>query len=226
MHGILENLIPNVMSKPDELWQALLDTFVMVALSGIIAFFLGLFFGVILTITKREGILSNAVIYQVIDKSINVFRSIPFIILLTLMLPLTRAIVGTGIGVQGAIVPLIFGTVPFFSRQIESALAEVDNGVIEAAQAIGLSSGAIIFKVYLREGIASIARATTLTVINLIGLTAMAGAVGAGGLGDFAIRYGHNRFQEDVTWVTVIMIVAIVTLLQVTGNWIVRKNTH
>ena len=226
MHGILENLIPNVMSKPDELWQALLDTFVMVALSGIIAFFLGLFFGVILTITKREGILSNAVIYQVIDKSINVFRSIPFIILLTLMLPLTRAIVGTGIGVQGAIVPLIFGTVPFFSRQIESALAEVDNGVIEAAQAIGLSSGAIIFKVYLREGIGSIARDTTLTVINLIGLTAMAGAVGAGGLGDFAIRYGHNRFQEDVTWVTVIMIVAIVTLLQVTGNWIVRKNTH
>ena len=226
MHGILENLIPNVMSKPDELWQALLDTFVMVALSGIIAFFLGLFFGVILNVTKKDGILSNTAIYQVIDKLINIFRSIPFIILLTLVLPLTRAVVGTGIGVQGAIVPLIFGTVPFFSRQIESALAEVDNGVIEAAQAIGLSPGAIIFKVYLREGIASIARATTLTVINLIGLTAMAGAVGAGGLGDFAIRYGHNRFQEDVTWVTVIIIVAIVTLLQVTGNWIVRKNTH
>ena len=215
MHGILENLIPNVMSKPDELWQALLDTFVMVALSGIIAFFLGLFFGVILTVTKKDGILSNTAIYQVIDKLINIFRSIPFIILLTLVLPLTRAVVGTGIGVQGAIVPLIFGTVPFFSRQIESALAEVDNGVIEAAQAIGL-----------REGIASIARATTLTVINLIGLTAMAGAVGAGGLGDFAIRYGHNRFQEDITWVTVIIIVVIVTLLQVIGNWIVRKNTH
>ena len=226
MHGILENLIPNVMSKPDELWQALLDTFVMVALSGIIAFFLGLFFGVILNVTKKDGILSNTAIYQVIDKLINIFRSIPFIILLTLVLPLTRAVVGTGIGVQGAIVPLIFGTVPFFSRQIESALAEVDNGVIEAAQAIGLSSGAIIFKVYLREGIASIARATTLTVINLIGLTAMAGAVGAGGLGDFAIRYGHNRFQEDITWVTVIIIVVIVTLLQVIGNWIVRKNTH
>lgn len=211
MHGILENLIPNVMSKPDELWQALLDTFVMVALSGIIAFFLGLFFGVILNVTKKDGILSNTAIYQVIDKLINIFRSIPFIILLTLVLPLTRAVVGTGIGVQGAIVPLIFGTVPFFSRQIESALAEVDNGVIEAAQAIGLSPGAIIFKVYLREGIASIARATTLTVINLIGLTAMAGAVGAGGLGDFAIRYGHNRFQEDITWVTVIIIVVIVT---------------
>ena len=226
MHGILENLIPNVMSKPDELWQALLDTFVMVALSGIIAFFLGLFFGVILNVTKKDGILSNTAIYQVIDKLINIFRSIPFIILLTLVLPLTRAVVGTGIDVQGAIVPLIFGTVPFFSRQIESALAEVDNGVIEAAQAIGLSPGAIIFKVYLREGIASIARATTLTVINLIGLTAMAGAVGAGGLGDFAIRYGHNRFQEDITWVTVIIIVVIVTLLQVIGNWIVRKNTH
>ena len=111
MHGILENLIPNVMSKPDELWQALLDTFVMVALSGIIAFFLGLFFGVILNVTKKDGILSNTAIYQVIDKLINIFRSIPFIILLTLVLPLTRAVVGTGIGVQGAIVPLIFGTV-------------------------------------------------------------------------------------------------------------------
>lgn len=226
MQEFLEELIPNVMSKPDELWQAVADTFVMVGISGIIAFFLGLVFGVILTVTKKGGILSNVVIYQIIDKLINVFRSIPFIILLTLVLPLTRAIVGTGIGVQGAIVPLIFGTVPFFSRQIESALAEVDFGVVEAAEAIGLSPIAIIFKVYLREGIPSIARATTLTAINLIGLTAMAGAVGAGGLGDFAIRYGHNRFQEDVTWVTVIIIVAIVTILQVLGNLIVRKNTH
>jgi D-methionine transport system permease protein len=214
------------MSKPDELWQAVIDTLVMVALSGVIAFFLGLVFGVILTVTRKDGILSNTIIYHIIDKLINIFRSIPFIILLTLVLPLTRSIVGTGIGVRGAIIPLIFGTVPFFSRQIESALAEVDSGVIEAAQAIGLSPVAIIFKVYLREGVASIARATTLTGINLIGLTAMAGAVGAGGLGDFAIRYGHNRFQEDVTWVTVIIIVIIVTLLQLLGNLIVKKNTH
>jgi D-methionine transport system permease protein len=177
-------------------------------------------------VTRKDGILSNTIIYHIIDKLINIFRSIPFIILLTLVLPLTRSIVGTGIGVRGAIIPLIFGTVPFFSRQIESALAEVDYGVIEAAQAIGLSPVAIIFKVYLREGVASIARATTLTGINLIGLTAMAGAVGAGGLGDFAIRYGHNRFQEDVTWVTVIIIVIIVTLLQLLGNLIVKKNTH
>jgi D-methionine transport system permease protein len=214
------------MSKPDELWQAVIDTLVMVAISGVIAFFLGLVFGVILTVTRKDGILSNTIIYHIIDKLINIFRSIPFIILLTLVLPLTRSIVGTGIGVRGAIIPLIFGTVPFFSRQIESALAEVDSGVIEAAQAIGLSPVAIIFKVYLREGVASIARATTLTGINLIGLTAMAGAVGAGGLGDFAIRYGHNRFQEDVTWVTVIIIVIIVTLLQLLGNLIVKKNTH
>lgn len=226
MHEFLESLIPNVMSKPDELWQAVIDTLVMVGVSGIFAFVLGLIFGIILTVTRKDGILSNAVIYQIIDKLINIFRSIPFIILLTLVLPLTRAIVGTGIGVQGAFVPLIFGTVPFFSRQIESALAEVDPGVVEAAQAIGLGPVAIIFKVYLREGVASIARATTLTAINLIGLTAMAGAVGAGGLGDFAIRYGHNRFQEDVTWVTVIIIVIIVTLLQLLGNLIVRKNTH
>ncbi len=226
MQELLQRLIPNVMSKPDELWQAVIDTLVMVALSGVIAFFLGLVFGVILTVTRKDGILSNTIIYHIIDKLINIFRSIPFIILLTLVLPLTRSIVGTGIGVRGAIIPLIFGTVPFFSRQIESALAEVDSGVIEAAQAIGLSPVAIIFKVYLREGVASIARATTLTGINLIGLTAMAGAVGAGGLGDFAIRYGHNRFQEDVTWVTVIIIVIIVTLLQLLGNLIVKKNTH
>lgn len=226
MQELLQRLIPNVMSKPDELWQAVIDTLVMVAISGVIAFFLGLVFGVILTVTRKDGILSNTIIYHIIDKLINIFRSIPFIILLTLVLPLTRSIVGTGIGVRGAIIPLIFGTVPFFSRQIESALAEVDSGVIEAAQAIGLSPVAIIFKVYLREGVASIARATTLTGINLIGLTAMAGAVGAGGLGDFAIRYGHNRFQEDVTWVTVIIIVIIVTLLQLLGNLIVKKNTH
>lgn len=226
MPEFLNQLIPNIMDKPDELLKSILDTLKMVGISGVFAFFLGLFFGIVLTITKSGGILENAVIYHIIDKLINVFRSIPFIILLTLVLPLTRAIVGTGIGVKGAIVPLIIGTVPFFSRQIESALAEVDSGVVEAAQAMGLSPLAIIFKIYLREGIPSIARASTLTLINLIGLTAMAGAVGAGGLGDFAIRYGHNRYQVDVTFVTVIIIVIIVTLIQLAGDLIVKKNLH
>lgn len=226
MQEFLSDLIPNIMSKPDELLKAIIDTLIMVGISGIIAFFLGIIFGIILTITKRGGILEKLGVYHVIDKLVNIFRSIPFVILLTFVLPLTRVIVGTGIGVKGAIVPLVFGTVPFFSRQIESALAEVDSGVVEAAQAMGLSPVAIIFKIYLREGIPSIARASTLTAINLIGLTAMAGAVGAGGLGDFAIRYGHNRFQEDVTLVTVLIIVIIVTIIQLIGDFIVKKNIH
>ncbi|MGN1108034.1 MAG: methionine ABC transporter permease [Oscillospiraceae bacterium] len=226
MQQFLENIIPNVMSKPAELLKAIIDTLIMVGISGAISFVLGLIFGIIITVTKRGGVLENTIVYNILDKAINIFRAIPFIILLTWVLPISRAIVGSGIGVQGAIVPLVFGVVPFFARQIESALAEVSPGVIEAAQAMGLSPFAIIFKVYLREGIPTIARATTLTAINLIGLTAMAGVVGAGGLGDFAIRYGHNRFQEDVTWVTVIIIVVIVTIVQLVGDLTVKKNTH
>lgn len=161
-----------------------------------------------------------------LDKVINFFRSIPFIILLACLFPLTRAIMGTAIGVQGAIIPLIFGTVPFFARQIESALAEVSPGLIEAAQSMGSGPLGIIFRVYLKESIAPIARVTTITAISLIGLTAMAGAVGAGGLGDFAIRFGYQRNQVDATYASVIVIVLIVGIVQAIGNLIVRKATH
>ena len=226
MQEFLENIIPNVMAKVPEFLNAIADTLIMVGISGVISFFLGLIFGLIVTVTQRGGILQNLVIYHILDKAINIFRSIPFIILLTWVLPFTRAVVGSGIGVKGAIIPLVLGTVPFFSRQVQSALAEVSPGVVEAAQAMGLSPMAIIFKIYLKEGIPSIARATALTAISLIGLTAMAGAVGAGGLGDFAIRYGHNRNQTDVTWVTVIAIMALVSVIQLIGDLIVRKNTH
>jgi D-methionine transport system permease protein len=179
-----------------------------------------------MTVTGRDGVLENRAIYHILDKTINILRSIPFIILLTLLLPLTRLIAGSGVGVKGAVLPLVFGTVPFFSRQIESALTTVSHGVIEAAQAIGLSPSTIIFKVYLREGIPAIARATTLTAISLIGLTAMAGAIGAGGLGDFAIRYGHNRFMEDVTCVTVFILIIIVCIIQIIGSIVAKKSTH
>ncbi len=226
MQELLNAWLPNVMSKIPELMEAVWDTLVMAAVSGIFAFFLGLFFGVLVTVTRRGGILQNIPVYRFLDNAINILRSIPFIILLTMLLPLTRAVVGTGIGVKGAILPLVCGTVPFFSRQIETALATVDEGVIEAVQSIGLSPLEIIFKVYLREGIPAIARATTLTAISQIGLTTMAGAIGAGGLGDFAIRYGHNRFQEDVTWVTVLIIVLLVCMVQLCGDLVVKKNTH
>lgn len=215
-----------MMARVPEFLDSIVDTLIMLGISGVISFVFGLIFGIIVTVTKKGGIFENLVIYHILDKAINIFRSIPFVILITMLLPATRLIVGTGIGVKGAIFPLIVGTVPFFSRQIESALTEVGPGVVEAAQAMGLSRFAIIFKVYLREGVPSIARAATLTAISLIGLTAMAGAVGAGGLGDFAIRYGHNRFMEDVTWVTVITIIIIVCVLQLIGDLVAKKNTH
>ena len=220
------NIVPNVAGKLPDFYEAIGDTLVMTFWSGSISFLLGLALGVIVTVTRSKGILENKAVFQVLDKVINFFRSIPFIILLTGVMPLSRLIMGTAIGVEGAIVPLVFGTVPFFSRQIESALAEVDHGLVEAALSMGLGPLEIIFRVYLRESIAGIARSTTITAISLLGLTAMAGAVGAGGLGDFAIRYGHDRNQTDVTYVTVLVLVLMVSVVQIIGNQVVKKSTH
>lgn len=226
MAELLDILIPNVVTKVPELIKSLWQTLYMMGLSGIISFILGLIFGITLTVTKKKGIMENAVIYNILDKIINTFRSIPFIILLAALIPLTRAVVGTAIGTKGAILPLVFGTVPFFTRQIETALAELDSGLIEASQAMGSSPVEIIYRVYLKESIPSIVRVTTITFISLVGLTAMAGAVGGGGLGDFAIRYGHQRNQVDVTYVTVIILLVIVNAIQALGNYIIKKTTH
>jgi D-methionine transport system permease protein len=218
--------MPNVTSKWPVFFRSIAETLTMVGCSGALAFALGLFLGILVTVTRKGGVTPHPVVYQTIDKAVNFFRSIPFIILLAGLIPLTRWLMGTAIGVKGAIVPLVFGTVPFFTRQIESALAEVDRGVVEAAQSMGSGPVEIVFRVYLKESIAAIARGTTITAINLIGLSAMAGAVGAGGLGDFAIRYGHQRNQLDVTYVTVLTLVLMVNVIQVLGNLVVRKNTH
>lgn len=226
MQEFLNNVIPNVVNKFPDFLDAIRDTLIMVGWAGSIAFVLGMFLGIVITAAKPGGILEHKTLYQVLDKVINFFRSIPFIILLTWVIPLSRAIMGTAIHVEGAIVPLIIGTVPFFSRQVESALAETDYGLIEAALSMGSSPFEIIFRVYLRESISAIARGTTITAINLVGLTAMAGAVGAGGLGDFAIRYGHDRNMTDVTWVTIIVVFLIVSTIQILGNMVVKKNRH
>ena len=224
MQEFFNNIMPNVVERFPTFLQAIWDTIIMVIWSGSIAFGLGMLFGVMLTVTKPGGIMENKVVYQILDKVINFFRSIPFVILLTWLIPISRAIMGTAINIEGAIIPLIVGTVPFLSRQIESALAETDKGMIEAATSMGISKMGIIFRVYLREGIAAIARGTTITMISLVGLTAMAGAVGSGGLGDFAIRYGHDRNMMDVTWVTVIAVFILVIIIQVIGNIVVKKN--
>lgn len=218
--------LPNVMNKLPELKDCILQTLIMTGISGIISFVLGLFVGIILISTKEGGVFQNKVVFNIIDKIINIFRSIPFIILLTAAIPLSRLIVGTAIGTKGAIVPLIIGTVPFFSRQVESALSETDEGVIEAARSMGTGPLGIIFRVYLRESIPALVRVTTITFISLVGLTAMAGAIGGGGLGDFAIRYGYQRYQHDVTLVTIIILLLLVSIIQFLGNLIIRKTTH
>lgn len=225
MHDFLVSFIPNVMDRLPEFYQSIIDTIVMTVWSGAVSFILGLIFGILLVVAKPGGILQNGPVFQTVDKVTNIFRSIPFIVLLTAVMPLSRLIMDTGIGVKGAIVPLVFGCTPFFTRQVESALSQVDSGLVEAAQAMGKSSPDIIWNVYLKESIAPLARATTITTISLIGLTAMAGAVGAGGLGNFAIQYGHDRNMLDVTWVTVLVLIIMVSFVQILGNHIARKNT-
>ena len=220
MADFLNAIIPNVMSKPDELLESFGQTIYMVIVSGAISMVFGLFFGIVLTATAPKGVLKNKVVFNILDKLVNIFRSIPFVILLTALIPLTRMVVGTAIGTKGAILPLIFGTVPFFT------LAEVDYGLIEAAESMGNSPWEIIFRVYLKESVPGIVRAMQITFISLVGLTAMAGAVGGGGLGDFAIRYGHSRGQTDVTYVTVIIILIMVSLIQSTGSYVIKKTTH
>ena len=222
----LLKILPNVASHPERFFNGFVETLIMTLWSGGISVVIGLLFGITLTVTKKDGILQNSVIYQILDKAINLFRSIPFIILLTGVMPLSRLIMGTAIGVRGAIVPLIFGCVPFFSRQVETALAEVDSGLVEAAESMGLSPFDIIFRVYLKESVAPLVRGTTITLVSLIGLTAMAGAVGAGGLGNYAIMYGHDRNQLDVTWVTIVVLVIVVNLVQLAGNKIIKRNKH
>lgn len=222
---MLENLIPNWDRAGDRLVDATIATLQMVGITGSISFILGITFGVMLVVTKKGGILENLFIYNFLDKIINAIRAIPFLILLILLIPLSRAIVGTGIGVAGAIIPLIFGTTPFFARQIESAIAELDSGLIEASLAMGMSPLEIIFSVYLRESIPSIARVTQITAINLVALTTFAGAVGAGGLGDFAIQFGQQLGLIDLLWVTIIIILIIVSIIQAVGNIVIKYST-
>lgn len=217
--------IPNVVAQWDTFISSIWETLLMLAWSGVFVFVLGGVLGVALTVTRAGGILENHPLWQVLDKVTNVFRSIPFIILLAALLPVSRLIMGTAIGVPGAIVPLVVGAIPFFARQVEVSLAEVDPGLIEAADAMGLAPLDIIWCVYLRESVSSLARVTTVTLISLLNLTAMAGAVGAGGLGNFAIQYGKDRNQLDVIYVTVVVLVIMVSLIQIVGNAMAKRSS-
>jgi ABC-type metal ion transport system, permease component len=204
------------------IWQTLYMTVVSAVFAGII----GIILGILLVVTAEDGITPHKTFYTVLDKLVNLFRSIPFIILLAVIGPFTKLIVGQTIGPEGALVPLIVGTAPFFARQVQLALVEVDHGVIEAAEAMGLSPMQIIFRVYLKEGLPELIRSGTLTTISLIGLTAMAGAVGGGGLGNMAIAVGYQRFENDVTFVSMIFILILVFIIQGIGDFAVRKLEH
>lgn len=223
MYEFLQGIMPNVVKTFPEMLKAMGQTLEMVGVSAVFSAVFGVFFGVVLVVTAPGGIMENRLINSAIDKIINVFRSIPFVILIALLLPLTRIVMGTSIGTKGAIFPLVIGTIPFFSRQIHSALCEVDRGVIEAAQAMGSGPWEIVLRVYLREGLCGMIRGATITIINLIALSAMAGCVGGGGLGDYAIRYGFQRFQTDVTLVTVVVLLILVTLIQSVGNLLTSR---
>lgn len=226
MLEFLNNLIPNVMEKPEQLASALIETLIMVSIAGVISFFLGLLLGVALIATRPGGLMEARRLNAVMNRVTDFFRATPFVILIGLLMPLTRALVGSAISVRGALVPLVFGTVPFFCRQVETALSEVSPGLIEAAQSMGCSIREILLQIYLRESIPGITRGFTITMVSLINLSAMTGAIGAGGIGDFAVRYGIGRRQYDVIWVCVIIILVVVSLLQSLGAYIAKKNTH
>lgn len=226
MNTFMTTFLPNVSEIWDEVLLSTWETLYMTLISGLIAGGLGVILGVILLVTQDGGILENKHLYSILDKLVNIFRSLPFIILMALIVPFTRFVVGTSIGTTASIVPLVVATVPFYARQIQNALVEVDPGVIEAAQSMGASPWEIIFRVYLKEGLPGIIRVSSVTIINLIGLTAMAGAIGGGGLGNLAITRGYNRFQNDVTLVATIIILIIVFISQAIGNALVKKVSH
>ena len=210
----------------DVIMKAFGQTVYMVIGSTLFSVILGFIPAIVLTVTAPDGLRPNKIIYGILDILVNVFRSFPFIILMVIVIPFTRMIAGKAIGTKAALVPLTISAIPFVARVIESALRSVDHGLIEAARSFGAGDLQIIFRVYLKESVPGIVRAMQITFISLVGLTAMAGAVGGGGLGDFAIRYGHSRGQTDVTYATVIIILIMVSLIQSTGSYVIKKTTH
>ncbi|MDQ0482606.1 methionine ABC transporter permease [Guptibacillus hwajinpoensis] len=201
-----------------DIWEAIIETFQMVGISLLISVLIGLPLGVLLVLTRPEKALENKFFFRLLNAVINVIRSIPFIILLFFILPFTKMIAGTTIGVKGVIVPLVVFTAPYIARLMESALLEVDRGVVEAYEAMGVKTRHIIWHVLVRESRSSIVLGLTIATIGLIGATAMAGLVGAGGLGDLAYRYGHLRYEVDVMYVTVFLLIVLVQGLQSFGN--------
>jgi D-methionine transport system permease protein len=205
-----------------EFLQATYETLQMVVLSSLFALVMGLPLGLLLVLSKPGGIKENRGVYGVLDLFINLFRSFPFMVLMIILFPVSRLLIGKTYGTEAAIVPLAIAAAPFVARIMEQSLNEVDRGVVEAAQAMGSRTGQIIFRVMLPEALPSIISGITITVINLIGYSAMSGAIGGGGLGDLAVRFGLHRRQPRDLWITVLILIAIVQIVQFAGNRLSR----
>lgn len=205
------------------LGPAVIDTLYMVGVSGLLSALVGIPLGVILYLTREHKLLENRLVNRSVGAIVNAARSVPFIILLVAIIPLTRLIIGTSIGTSAAIVPLTLGAIPFVARIVEGAIAEVPSGVIEAAQSMGASPLQIVSKVLLPEAMPGLIHGITLTLVTLVGYSAMAGAIGGGGLGDLGIRYGYQRFDGPLMLATVVVLVIMVQVIQSFGDYLVRR---
>lgn len=215
------------MSSPiDKYLQAFGQTLLMVGVSSVIAISCGLLLAIVLVVTGPKGLYARPVLYKVLSVVVNIFRAIPFIILLVALLPVTRSIVGTTLGTWAAVVPLSANLIPFFARIAQVSLNEVDHGLIEAARAMGCKRIHIVRHVLLPEAMPAIIGAMTVCVIAIVNASAMAGAVGAGGLGDLAIRYGYERYETRVMFEVIVILVALVSILQFAGEWLARRVNH
>lgn len=203
--------------------QGTVDTLIMTCVATILAYVIGIPLGILLVVTSPNGLRPNRIVSTIVGWIVNIGRSVPFIILLVALIPFTRFIVGTSLGVPGAVVPLVVTAAPFAARMVEQSLEETDSGLVEAAQSFGASTWQIVWKVYLKETLPSFVRGAAITFVTLFGYSAMAGTVGAGGLGDIAIRYGYQRFQTDVMIFAVLLCVVLVIVFQAIGDVTARK---
>lgn len=203
--------------------QGTWDTLLMTIVATFFAYVLGIPLGVLCVLTSPKGLMPHRILNMVLGWIINIGRSIPFIILLVALIPFTRFIAGTSLGVPGAIVPLVVSAAPFIARMVEQSIEEVDGSLVEAAQSFGANTWQIVNKVFLHESLPSLVRGFAIVFITILGYSAMAGCVGAGGLGDIAIRYGYQRYQDDVMIATVLILIVIVQIVQSACNYAARK---
>jgi D-methionine transport system permease protein len=218
---VLASLLPNV--QWDMIWAATIETLYMTGIAVVATFILGTILGLLLFLTSKGNLWENRLANMVIAAIVNIFRSIPFIILIILLIPFTKFVVGTILGANAALPALIIGAAPFYARMVEIALREIDKGVIEAAKAMGASTATIIWKVLLPESLPALVSGITVTAIALVGYTAMAGVVGAGGLGNLAYLEGFQRNHNDVTFVATVLVLVIVFVIQFIGDFVTSK---